>query len=204
MNRKSTLVFTTAALVLMVSFSLLAQNGPANRNRIGVPGSGLCVGCTAASTSPQALTADEKAWLLFMREEEKLARDVYQVLGVKYNLRIFASIAKSEQRHFDAIGTLITRYGLDDPAAGKGTGEFTTESGLQTVYDTLIGQGAASAVEALKVGVAIEELDIEDLKEAVAGTKQADILRVYSNLLLGSERHLDSFVSCLEVLGVTL
>jgi len=202
MNRKLSLIVTAAAL-LVVSFSLLAQNGPANRNRIGVPASGQCAGCGVSSTSTQTLTDDEKAWLLFMREEEKLARDVYQFLGEKYNLRIFANIAQSEQRHFDAIYTLIKRYGLDDPSAGKGIGEFTPESGLQAVYNSLIAQGSTSVVEALKVGVTIEKLDIEDLKEAIVDAQRTDIIRVYSNLLVGSERHLDAFESCLEVLGVT-
>ena len=127
MNRKLSLIFTALGLLFALSLSLLAQNGPANRNRSGVPGNGQCVGCGASATSPQALTDEERASLLFMREEEKRARDVYQVLGEKYNLRIFANIAQSEQRHFDAIGTLITRYGLDDPAAGKGIGEFAAQ-----------------------------------------------------------------------------
>ncbi len=62
------------------------------------------------------LTAAEEEGLLFMREEEKLARDVYLVLFDKWGLRVFENIAESEQRHMDAVLYLLGKYGLDDPA----------------------------------------------------------------------------------------
>ena len=39
--------------------------------------------------------------------------DLYKMWG----LTIFSNIASSEQKHMDAIKTLLDRYGLDDPAA---------------------------------------------------------------------------------------
>jgi hypothetical protein len=138
------------------------------------------------------LTPEEAAKLAYIREEEKLARDVYKVLYNLYNVRIFKNIAASEQTHMDAIKTLLDRYGIPDPADAE-DGKFSPESGLQTIYNNLITQGQISLIEAFKVGVAIEKMDIEDLKEGIDISKHKDITTVYKNLLKGSENHLAAF-----------
>jgi hypothetical protein len=140
--------------------------------------------------------ADEIEGLLFMREEEKLARDVYLTLYDQWNLSIFKNIAASESAHMDAILTLLERYGIDDPAAGKDVGEFTNPD-LQTLYDQLVAQGSQSLSDALKVGAAIEEIDILDLEERIVQTDMADIISVYESLLKGSRNHLRSFTKTL-------
>jgi hypothetical protein len=175
--------------------------GPGLENRwgknlqAGQGQAGQCT-CTASkgNTSVTALTDTEKSWLIYMREEEKLARDVYQAFYAKYESRIFKNIATSEQQHMDAIKTLLNRYGIPDPAEGKNAGEFTNPD-LQALYDELIDQGSVSLNEALKVGVEIEEQDINDLKEAITDTTHPDIKKVYSNLLRGSLNHLKAFTS---------
>jgi hypothetical protein len=147
------------------------------------------------------LTDAEKYWLTYMREEEKLARDVYLFLYDKWHSRIFNNISISEQRHMDAIKTLLDRYAIPDPAAGNGQGEFTNPE-LQAQYDELIQQGSVSLVDALEVGVLIEETDIDDLNEAIASTTRKSIKTVYSNLLRGSLNHLKAFVFNLARQGV--
>jgi hypothetical protein len=147
------------------------------------------------------LTDTEKSWLTYMREEEKLARDVYMFMYDKWGSQIFSNISVSEQTHMDAIKTLLDRYGIPDPAAGKGPGEFINPD-LQDLYNTLIEYGSVSLVEALNVGVVIEETDIDDLNAGIASTKRKDIKTVYSNLLRGSLNHLKAFVSNLAIQGV--
>jgi hypothetical protein len=71
---------------------------------------------TASTTS---LTTEEKNDLLFMREEEKLARDVYLTLHDIWGTPVFANIATSEQQHMDAILKLLNTYKLPDPTVGK-------------------------------------------------------------------------------------
>jgi hypothetical protein len=142
------------------------------------------------------LTEEEIYWLTYMREEEKVARDAYLVLNEKWNLRIFTTIAASEQRHMDAIKTLLDTYAIPDPAADKEQGEFTNPA-LQKLFNDLIQQGSISRVEALNVGILIEETDIDDLNEGITSTRQNDIKTVYSNLLQGSLNHLDAFESIL-------
>lgn len=58
----------------------------------------------------------EIADLTLMREEEKLARDVYWALGDIWTFRIFANISQSEQVHMDAMLALLEKYELQDPA----------------------------------------------------------------------------------------
>lgn len=140
------------------------------------------------------LTDTEKSWLSYMREEEKLARDVYLFLYDKWQSRIFKNISGSEQTHMDAIKTLLDRYGIPDPAAGKGPGEFTNLE-LQALYNELILDGSVSLVDALHVGIFIEETDIDDLEAGIASTTHKDIKTVYSNLLGGSLNHLEAFNS---------
>lgn len=151
---------------------------------------------------PASLTEPEKDWLTYMREEEKLARDVYIVMHELWGSTIFANIAASEQRHMDAVKSLLDKYGLRDPASGSIIGKFT-DTFLQALYDDLKEQGSVSLVEALKVGVFIEKTDIHDLHAASALTTRRHIKKVYSNLLQGSYSHLDAFCSDLERLGVT-
>lgn len=134
---------------------------------------------------------DEECWLSYMREEEKLARDVYLALYDIWDLAIFKNISDSEQKHMDSIKTLLDRYGVPDPAEDKAAGEFTTK--FQSIYDDLIEVGSTSVTAALKVGELIELTDIEDLTDALADTDRKDIKRVYTNLRNGSYNHLDAF-----------
>lgn len=151
---------------------------------------------TLAVNPSGELNEAEIASIIFMREEEKLARDVYIVLFEQWNLPVFQNIANSEQSHTDALLTLITRYGLQDPVNDNGIGIFVNQD-LQALYDQLISQGSESLTSALQVGGAIEEIDILDLQESMGTTDNADVLMVYENLLKGSRNHLRAFVSTL-------
>lgn len=148
------------------------------------------------------LTEAEVKGLLYMREEEKLARDVYLTLYDTWQQPTFQNIASAEQTHMDAVKTLLERYELDDPTAGQDYGEFTNPD-LQSLYDQLVAEGNQSLEAALRVGAAIEEIDILDLEKYLAETEQADIQLVYENLLRGSRNHLRAFVSTLQRQGVT-
>ncbi len=155
------------------------------------------------TTTPPAttLSAEEIAGLKYMREEEKLAHDVYVALYARWGKNIFDQISLSETTHTEAILALLVKYGIDDPAAGNPAGVFT-DTYLQALYDTLIAMGSPSLIDALKVGALIEETDIRDINAKKAVTDEADILTVYDSLLCGSQSHLRAFNSQLEGLGV--
>jgi len=145
----------------------------------------------------QDLTDEEIDSLIFMREEEKLARDVYLKLYDFWGLQIFQNIANSEQTHTDAVASLLEKYNIPDPADTSPAGIFVNPD-LQSLYDELIDMGSQSLGNALKVGAAIEEIDILDLQEYMEIIEERAIRQVYENLLKGSENHLRAFTSTLE------
>lgn len=163
-----------------------------------VPGGGA-LAAPRRTTSTTTLTAQEKKDLAFMREEEKLARDVYLTLHGIWGTPVFANIATSEQQHMDAILSLLNTYNLPDPTVGNLVGEFVNTE-LQALYDALIARGKQSALEALLVGGVIEETDIRDLVAAMETSRLSDIDKVYQNLLNGSYNHLRAFASNIQSL----
>lgn len=155
----------------------------------------------ARDATAAELDATEAAGLTYMREEEKLARDVYQYFYPLWNATLFDNISQSEQEHFEAVGDLLDRYRLDDPALQDLPGVFQNPE-LQHLYDQLVERGSTTALAALQVGALIEETDMVDILMAIAATDQPDIIRVYENLLRGSRNHLRAFVAAIEAQGV--
>jgi len=137
------------------------------------------------------LTESQKNGLNFMYQEEKLARDVYVTLGKKWGSRVFLNIQKAEQRHMDAVKTLLKKYSIPIPIDDSNTGTFPDKE-LQALYDTLIKQGLESNQAAYKVGILVEVTDIKDLEDRMESAP-ADINAVYSRLLQGSNNHLKAF-----------
>lgn len=149
--------------------------------------------------SASSLDLNEKESLLFVREEEKMARDSYLQLHDKWGLNSFANISVSEQRHMDAILNLLNKYGIADPASPH-IGEFKNFT-LQEYYNWLIGWGFQSKTDALLVGCYIEEFDIIDLTIRLQQIDNWDIRDVFQNLIDGSENHLRAYVSGYERLS---
>ena len=151
----------------------------------------------AAAPVVSQLSETDIEGLIFMREEEKLARDVYLYLYELWGAQVFANIAQSEESHTQAILTLIERYGLEDPASSTGQGEFINAD-LQELYDELVAAGSLSLNDAYLIGATIEEVDILDIQTYIDATDQSDIIRVYQNLIKGSSNHLRAFVRNIE------
>ncbi len=146
-------------------------------------------------SNPGSLSQAEIDGLDYMREEEKLAHDVYVTMYAQWGLSIFANISQSETMHTNMVKNLLVNYGLPDPATNQ-VGTFTNQI-LQGLYDELIPRGRQSISEALKVGGAVEEIDILDLQKRLAETDNADIQQIYTHLMNGSFNHLRAFVSTL-------
>jgi hypothetical protein len=151
-----------------------------------------------ANFPKEPLNADELTSLPFMREEEKLARDVYTFLYAKWGVNIFSNISSSEQTHTDAVLHLLTKYNIPDPADKKAPGVFTNPV-LRSLYIQLTAQGSAGLLNAFVTGATIEDLDIYDLKNALTKIDNQDISFVYESLMKGSRNHLRSFYN--NILG---
>jgi len=160
-------------------------------------GQGQRGGHESTSTSAE-LTQEQKDTLLFIYQEEKVARDAYITLGSLYpNQSTFANIQLSEQRHIDSAQELCEKYGVDISNIDEtNVGEYVVPV-LQELYDTLVVQGSQSELNGLKVGEYIEITDIDDLEHAQVGMP-ADVVNVFENLKEGSYNHLDAFRAALD------
>jgi hypothetical protein len=149
------------------------------------------------------LSFEEETDLLFMREEEKVARDVYRTYFGCFGMLIFSNISESEQKHMDSLARMIDIYKLVDPVVDNTTGAFTNVH-LEELYLDLTDPACeypTSADAALYNGGLVEEIDIIDLQNAILRSDQDDLNQVYENLLQGSRNHLRAFVRQYEALG---
>ncbi len=171
--------------VASLTAALLATSAVAAKGGKGGGGSG--------NTTTTTMTQDQKDTLLFIYQEEKVARDTYITLGNLFPSEgTFQNIQGSEQQHMDQAQGLCETYGVDISNVDEtDVGVFVVPV-LQELYDTLVAQGSSSALDAVKVGEYVEITDIDDLEHAEIGMP-ADVVNVYENLKAGSYNHLDAF-----------
>jgi hypothetical protein len=145
-----------------------------------------------AQAATPTVSATVKAQLLYLVEEEKLARDVYAALDAVSISPKFQNISGAEQTHIDYISALLVTYGIKNPTIGKKAGVFTNKS-LAALYKTLVAKGKKSSIDALQVGILIEEKDLADLATLSKSITQTDIKTAVAFLKKGSENHLRAF-----------
>ena len=188
---------TLAMAVLLLVAPVAAEAGKGKGERAG--------GCNLAQRlmelPAQNVGNREETDLVFMREEEKLARDVYLTLYEEWELSIFRRIARAERQHMALTRVILDKYGVEDPVGDSGLGVFA-DAGLQALYEQLTASGRASVEGALLVGAAIEDLDISDLRRALERANNQDLAMLYQNLMKGSRNHLRAFTRALERHGV--
>ncbi|MDD3078927.1 MAG: DUF2202 domain-containing protein [Paludibacter sp.] len=200
---KSTKLFL-ATLLIAASFQLTSCNQVEASTEELVDTSSL-VESTAMEvgsfiTNPDSVISSDIDGLMLMREEEKMAHDVYVYFYDQYQYRIFDNISKSESRHTESVLNLITYFVYSDPATGI-YGQFNNVD-IQAIFNELTTE-ATTLEQALATGAYIEEYDIADLKTEISKTENADIIKVYTNLKRASGYHLKAFVKTLAMQGVT-
>lgn len=147
-------------------------------------------GITSCNKNSQ-LTNEEIENLKHLREEEKLARDVYLFSYEKYGKSIFNNIAKSEQQHMYKVLNLLEEYNIEDPSS-EDRGVFNNNN-IQMLYNDLTAIADTSELGALVVGAMIEDVDIFDIDIFIEESDKNDIINVYEKLKCGSENHMRSF-----------
>jgi hypothetical protein len=193
MFKKTLYISIVVALLSVTASADNRQNGKQNSSKQHKKGQQNPQNRGSSNTSVVSeLTAEQKEGLIFMIEEEKVARDVYTTLYNTWGTRVFTNIAKSEQKHMNAVQNILDKYNLEAPLTLDTVGSFQDEH-LQTMYNDLIAKGNSSLIDALEVGIMIEEVDIADLEELIEAGVPSDIERVYNNLLNGSYKHLSAF-----------
>ena len=157
----------------------------------------------SATAFAQTLTENEKAGILLMREEEKMASDVYQSLNEKWDQMPFVHISESEINHMARMKLLIDKYNLKDPVEKNADKRGVYENKvLAQMFEELTASGKTSLEAAFRAGAKVEEVDIRDLKRAMARTSNEEIKNTYADLISASENHLRAFVRNLKRLDV--
>lgn len=204
MPKKPNLIATTFALVAAFSLTgcavaedtVAADSSAPSAGASESPDSGATPEITTAPEAPviekgSSTSNDTKVQLQYLIEEEKLAHDVYTKMFDLWGARVFGNILKSEESHQSQVLTVMENYNIKDVRL-SGIGEFKN-SELQSLYNELIAKGSKSAQDAYEVGVAIEELDIDDLTKMLATAKDSDVIAMMESLRRGSENHLRAF-----------
>jgi hypothetical protein len=189
--KKSGFAWLLAVLIFTVA-SCTKENNNADNNTSNGNSNAINLQVQISVLPKEPLNQAELTSLSFMREEEKLARDVYITMYNKWGVNIFTNISNSEQTHMDAILMLLNKYNLPDPVGTNAVGVFSNAT-LQNLYGQLVAKGNVSLPDAYKVGATIEDLDIFDLSNALINIDNQDIRLVYDNLNKGSRNHLRSF-----------
>ncbi len=176
-----------------------AQDAAVDAEQDGTGGSDVspydgALGYDGASLGPDSVGTTVADDLIALREEEKLARDVYLKLFDVFGLPIHKNIAGSEQTHTDAVLSALTAAGIEDPVKDDTVGVFTSAT-FAKLYEELVGQGSKSELDALVVGATIEDLDLYDIEEMRKRTDDLALLSLYDSLACGSRNHLRSFTS---------
>ncbi len=179
-----------SALLMALALSSISIQAVAKQGQGGLGQESFCE-LTSNQVLIRTLSEKESENLAFMREEEKLARDVYNTLYGQWNTQIFTNIAASEQKHMDKVKVFLDGYQLPDSASSE-VGQFNNII-LQNLYDDLLAKGSQSKLEAFKVGAMVEEVDIFDLENAIAETDNDELKAMYTQLMLASHNHLRAF-----------
>ncbi len=117
-------------------------------------GFGLIALAFPVQAATPSISPTTKAQLIYIIQEEKLARDVYAALAATGIGQKFSNITPSEQTHIDLIAGLMKTYGVANPITGLKAGAFK-DSKLTALYKTVMTKAALSPADAIAVGVLI-------------------------------------------------
>jgi len=146
-----------------------------------------------------ALTQKEKEALIYMYQEEKLAKDVYYELAQMYpNVRVF-NIYRSETIHQNSVANVLRHYNIPLPVLPNEIGKFKNPE-LQELYNELINKGKKSLKDALEVGIMVEVTDVEDLDKYLKEATSPDVIALFKFLRAGSYNHYNAFNNTLRAI----
>ncbi len=140
----------------------------------------------------QDVSETEKTFLINQYGEEKMARDLYAYAYKKYWVNTFSNITKSEQKHMNAIKTLLDRYDISAPS------DYASDNDL---YNTLKAKIDESEKDAIEVGIMVEKVDIDSIVADIKATDNDDIKIILTNIGWASYNHLRWFINALSKAG---
>lgn len=153
--------------------------------------------------SQSAITESEKAAIIFVVQEEKVAHDFYAAMYELHGLTPFRSISKSEGLHMDKAKSLVDHFGIEDPNSENydTPGKFSSNK-FQVMYDDLVREGSKSIPDALIESARFEEMDIVDIEKFNSTIQNEFIKSTFESLIGISKNHLKAIVRELSERGI--
>lgn len=153
--------------------------------------------------SQSAITESEKAAIIFVVQEEKVAHDFYAAMYELHGLTPFRSISKSEGLHMDKARSLVDHFGIEDPNSENydTPGKFSSNK-FQVMYDDLVREGSKSIPDALIESARFEEMDIVDIEKFNSTIQNEFIKSTFESLIGISKNHLKAIVRELSERGI--
>lgn len=196
------IIAVVVLLIALIGFGIYWLASRPGSSGIVLPEDFLALGPQIESMPRQAISDEEREGLVYLREEERLARDVLLSLYQKWQLELFAQVSQSEQTHTDTVRLLLEKYSIEEPAP-VGTASSFENPDLGRLYTESVSAGQASVEAALTVAAFIEEVSITHIDARLQDTDNDDIKLAYENMMRGSRNHLRLFVSQLNTRGIT-
>lgn len=181
--------FTLLAVLIVINISCSDQS-----SNLVDPLSNESLTKSAQILTPGDLSEAEEASLIFMRQEEKLLRDVYTVFVQTWEIKIFDQLKMAEQKHMDAIERLLNKYSITDPVTSDEIGVFDDPQ-FQQKFNDYTAQGIITIPDAMLAGQTMEQEDIDAITNYLLEVDNSDIIKVYTHLKSSSEAHLTSIGS---------
>lgn len=203
--------------LIVTGFALLLLSGCGDNATKSDNNTTVSSASTEIVYNASELNSTQREEVVFMYNEEKLAKELYATLYTLYGTKTFTNIStRSETKHQLEMQTMLQRYDINflDPTNKERSfqqsdletvafAQFSVDE-LQNLYDTLYAKAAQTEQDALEVGCMVEVTDVNDLTIAIADTEGFSLLQEsYIKLRNGSYNHYHAFDSALKNLGVT-
>lgn len=145
------------------------------------------------------LSADEIEFLFAIREDEKVARDLYTSFSALYPASVqIAKIKTAEDSHIACIEAVLDYYEISYPAM-TATGVFE-DAERQALYNDLVDK-SATLLETFGTMAVIEEETVLAYKSVQSEITNENISLVVANMIKASSNHLKAAVRQITALG---
>jgi hypothetical protein len=153
----------------------------------------------AAGFPQEDISVIEETGLLKAWQDQKLSRDLYQSFNEAWSSPIYANMLNDAQHHMDFVHILLGKFGIPVPQDFAG---IFPDQETQNLFDLMLNAENGSAVEALRMGAATEDMIIDELQTLLPQTDNFEIQIIYQNLLKSARNHLRLFVNELSQAGI--
>lgn len=150
-------------------------------------------------TSLYAEILDDKALLLKLYSEEKMAYDLYGEFYERWQLNVFSDVQQREARHVWCVEVIMNKYSAAVSAGKKKILYHDKET--EDLYNELSVKGCISDLSALEAAAYLKEKFISDLRTRALNINDGYLLKVIFLLEKAAKSHFQAFVKSIRLSG---